>query len=159
MSDSRVVILGMNNPHSERPDSALLPWPRGVAGYRLWSMVHDVCGVSRAEYCRLTDRRNLLDARTWCHRAATERLQDVGTMLQGRRVIVLGRTLAHLMWLPSTTPASWVANSRFGCTVAYIPHPSGLCRDYNDPIIRVAAGLLVEEELCRVREAARETAR
>lgn len=149
MSDSRVVILGMNNPHSARPESALLPHPRGTAGHRLWSMVHDVCGVSRAEYCRLTERMNLVDAQTWCHRAAAERLQDVETMLQGRRVVVLGRTLARLMWLPATTPATWVANERLGCEVTYLPHPSGLCRDYNDPTMRIAAGLLLEEELYR----------
>ena len=149
MSEQRVVILGMNNPHSARQDTALLPWPRGCAGWRLWKMANEVCGVSRAEYCRLTDRRNLLDARTWDARRASERVEDVGTTLQGRRVVVLGRTLARLMWLPETTPATWQRGGRFDFEWAYLPHPSGLCRDYNDQTMRLAAGLLLEEEIHR----------
>lgn len=149
MSDLPVVILGMNNPHSARPDTALLPWPRGCAGHRLWSMVRDVCGVSRAEYCRLTDRRNLLDARTWDYRAAAERVEDAWRTLEGRRVIFLGATVRALMWRPATAPASWTLDTARNVTWSWLPHPSGLCREYNDPIVRLAAGMHIEEELHR----------
>lgn len=143
------MILGMNNPHSDRPDAALLPWPSGCAGHRLWRMVNEVCGVSRREYCRLTDRRNLLNARTWDVGAAGPRARDAWRTLEGRRVIVLGATVRRLLWRPVTPPASWTHDEKSGIDWAYLPHPSGLCRDYNDPVMRIAAGLLIEEELVR----------
>lgn len=149
MRELPVVLLGMNNPNSARPDAALLPYPRGCAGHRLWAMVHDVCGVSRAEYCRLTERRNLLDARTWCYRAAAARVEDAWSVLQGRRVIFLGASLRALMWRPVTPPASWRRDEARDVTWSWLPHPSGLCRDYNDPMVRLIAGLHIEEELHR----------
>lgn len=145
----RTIILGMNNPHSEREDAALLPHPRGVAGHRLWRMTHEVCGVSRAEYCRLTERRNLLNARDWDPVAARRGLQELEVVLQGRRVVVLGATARAVMWLPATTPGRWQRGPNYEW--CYLPHPSGLCRDYNDPLMRLLAGLVVEEELERAR--------
>ena len=140
----------MNNPHSARPDAALLPYPRGVAGHRLWSMVNEVCGVSRAEYCRLTERVNLLDSRTWDPSAAREGAAARWKALEGRRAVVLGASARNVLWLPAVGPASWSAGPG-GVTWAYLPHPSGLCRDYNNHLMRLVAGLLIEEEIERAR--------
>lgn len=139
----------MNNPHSDHPGAALFPHPVGVAGHRLWEMVHAICGVTRAEYCRLIDRRNVLNARQWDLLAAAEALQDMEVVLQGRRVVVLGATVRNLLRLPATTLGRWQRSPRFEW--CYLPHPSGLCRDYNDPLVRLIAGLIIEEEMERAR--------
>lgn len=144
-----MVLVGMNNPHSARPDTALLPYPRGCAGHRLWQMVNEVCGVSRAEYCRLTERRNLLDARTWDPLAAADRLEDAWRTLEGRRAVLLGNSVRRLMRLPRVAPASWTLDKPRNTAWSWLPHPSGLCRDYNDPVMRIAAGMHIEEELHR----------
>lgn len=149
MRELPAVILGMNNPHSARPDSALLPYPARCAGWNLWRMVQDVCGVSRAEYCRLTERRNLLDARAWDYCAAAERVHDAWRTLEDRRVIFLGATVLRLMRLPRVAPASWTLDKPRNTAWSWLPHPSGLCRDYNDPVMRIAAGMHIEEELHR----------
>lgn len=149
MVDPRPVLIGMNNPHSARPEAALLPHPRGVAGWRLWRMVSDVSGIGRADYVRMTDRRNLLDSRDWDPVAARPRAAALWDELQGRRVVVLGGSVRAALWLSSTTPASWRTDR--GVDWAYLPHPSGLCRDYNDPLLRLVAGLLIEEEIERAR--------
>lgn len=151
MTDPRTVVIGMNNPHSARPDAALLPYPRGVAGHRLWAMVSEVCGVSRHEWCRLTDRRNLVDDTTWDARTARTTAAALLDELQGRRVVALGGSVAAALWLPATTPGTWTPWR--GMMLCRIPHPSGLCRDYNDPLARIAVGLLFEEELDRTRRA------
>lgn len=112
-------------------------------------MVSDVSGISRAEYCRLTDRRNLLDSTDWDPVAARSGAAALWNDLQGRRVVVLGGSARAVLWLPGTTPASWRTDR--GVTWSYLPHPSGLCRDYNDPVMRLIAGLLIEEEIEQAR--------
>lgn len=149
MRDTRAVIVGMNNPHSARPESALLPYPAGVAGHRLWAMTHEVCGVSRAEYCRMTVRVNLVDARRWDPIAARERWEALQTMLRDRRVVILGRSALAVAHLPRTTPASWQRTENFEW--CYLPHPSGLCREYNEQLMRLAAGYTIEAEIERAK--------
>lgn len=146
MSD-RLVIVGMNNPHSERPDAALLPHPRGVAGHRLWKMLHDVCGMSRHEYCLRTERVNLVNATSWDHSAGAEAAGPLWRALEGRRALVLGATARALLWLPASSLGDWSVCR--GVRWASIAHPSGLCRQYNDPMYRLAVGLMLEDAICR----------
>lgn len=151
MLDARLVIVGMNNPLSDRPEAALLPYPVGCAGWRLWKMVNEVCGVSRAEYCRLTERVNLVSARAWDPYRAREAAAGLWSRLEGRRAVILGAATRTSLWLPQVGPASWTVTS--GVTWCSLPHPSGLCREYNDQIVRIVAGMLIEEELERSRNA------
>lgn len=151
MPDGRLVIVGMNNPLSDRPESALLPYPVNCAGWRLWKMVNDVSGVSRAEYCRLTERVNLVNARAWDPARARETAAGLWSRLEGRRAVILGAATRTSLWLPQVGPASWTVSG--GVAWCAVPHPSGLCREYNDPLMRVVVGLMLEEELERARNA------
>jgi hypothetical protein len=110
-------------------------------------MVNEVCGVSRAEYMRLTSRHNLLDEPEWCPIRARGRVEGLWEMLQGRRVVVLGAAVRNVLWLPEEAPAAWTLHR--GVTWAYLPHPSGMNRLYNDELMRRVAGYLIEEELVR----------
>lgn len=143
----RPVVVGMNNPLSADPRSALLPAPRGSAGWNLWKMCHDVCGVSRWEFRQSMEFVNLCDARLWCPLAARAKYERVSSGWEGRRVLLLGRAVLGVLRLPA--PASgllWASHAGFRW--CYAPHPSGLNRDYNDPLTRLAVGLRLEE-LCK----------
>lgn len=136
----RPVLVGMNNP---RPDAALIPWPMGCAGWRLWRMVHEVCGVSRAEWCRRTVRVNLLDSQIWDPLAAARRGEELWRTLEDRTVVVLGAATRAALRLNPTPVLSWSVSG--GVRWCWVPHPSGLCREYNDPLVRTVVGMRMEE--------------
>jgi hypothetical protein len=137
------VLVGMNNPLTPRSDAALLPYPVGCAGWRLWRMVHDVCGVSRAEWCRRTERVNLVDAQLWDAAAGARRGEELWSRWRGRRVVVLGAAVRNALRLERSPVLLW--SEREGVRWCWASHPSGLCRDYNDPMVRLVVGLRLEE--------------
>lgn len=145
MPDTRPVIVGMNNPLSASPRAALLPHPRGSSGWNLWRMARDVCGVSRAEFRRSFDFVNLCDDQVWCPLAARRKYEALESAWQGRRVVLLGAAVLGV--LRQTRPSSglkWQSHAS-GYQWCWAPHPSGLCREYNDPMARRAVGLRLEE--------------
>lgn len=153
-STLKPVLVGMNNPYSSRPEAALLPAPSGCAGWRLWRMVHDVSGVSRAEYCRTFDRRNLINTQWWDPLAARERGEALWRALEGHTVVVLGQATLASMWLPRPLELLWSVSG--GVRWCYAPHPSGLNRWYNNPVNRAAVGMRLESLLEEYRRASAE---
>jgi hypothetical protein len=154
--DQRTVIVGMNNPHSDDPRHALAPFPERVAGHRLWRMLADVDqDVSRMDYMRGFDRRNILVGREWNLREA--RLVSLGLWgsLEGRRALLLGRPVLDALSLPATAPLVWQRPEGFllaspgPSAWCYVPHPSGLNQWYNDEMNRILVGLRLEEEYHR----------
>lgn len=140
----RAIIVGMNNPHSDSPRSALLPYPKNSAGWRLWKMCHDVSGVSRAEFRRSLEFVNLCDARVWCPLAARRKWEALESAYAGRTVVMCGRLVLAASWRTRGGVGRWYASGGGG-RWCYIPHPSGLNREYNDPLLRLVVGLRLEE--------------
>jgi hypothetical protein len=140
----KTIIVGMNNPHSSRADTALLPMPKNSAGWRLWKMHNDVSGVSRAEHWRGFEFVNACDARLWDPYAARKKMANLWNSWPGRRVILCGRSLLDTMWLHRPPALAWHRDD--GVTWCYIPHPSGLSREYNDDRLRAAVGMRLMEE-------------
>lgn len=61
-------------------------------------------------------------------------------------VVCLGRRAAVAAGLPARHPwGEWAAVGRD--TITAIPHPSGLCREYNDPDARLLARRVLSEAL------------
>ena len=169
MIDSRTVIVGMNNPLSDDPRHALAPYPVNCTGWRVWRMLDDAAtaqrcsptggalpgqAVGRKGYMAAYERRNVLHAQTW---SRTEARRAGGALLAGlgnRRLIVLGvQTLAALQ----LERASWCEWRPYGGlldTLEYclLPHPSGLCREYNDATLRASAGCVLLNEYRRFTE-------
>jgi hypothetical protein len=141
-----VLIIGMNNPYSDRADTALLPYPRVSAGWRLWKMVHDVSGISRAEWCKRTDRRNLIDNKHWDLQDAMMAAEGMREFAKGRDTILLGKTVLNLLGDHVVHPLRWYDRPE-GTRVALVPHPSGLNRWYNDDVHRWATGAFLSEVL------------
>lgn len=146
MTDPRPLLIGMNNPLSRDPEHA----PEGCTGHRLWTMLHEACGASRAEYLRAFERRNVLSGRDWSLSAARAEAETLRPLLAGRTVLLLGRGVPAALRYPETEPLVW--QTQGGLLYAddparwcYVPHPSGLNRWYNEPSNRAALGRLLAE--------------
>ena len=147
MTDTRPVLVGMNNPVSLAPEHALYPWPPGCAGHRLYSMLAERRPDLRMrDYVRLFDRRNLVRG-PWDAEAARLSARAMLPDLAGRRVVLLGREVARAFDLGGLQQLGAL---RAGDVTFYLlPHPSGRNRRYNAPEVRAAAGDLLASLLPR----------
>jgi hypothetical protein len=132
------MLIGESNPHGGDPAFALYPLPEGSAG---WNLACVILGLSRAEYLRRFERRNLLAGPRWSIPEARRAALEVSTsMSEGDRAILLGARVAaafSLEYAPFEEREFVVrpgfvdqaARSRF----LILPHPSGRCRAWNEP--------------------------
>jgi hypothetical protein len=138
---AKPIIIGIKNPHSSDPADALAPWPKNSSGYRLYSMLRDRAGVTEKQYLSRFDRWNLSDMdpgapNTFIHHhirtGATvlllgdEVLRYFQPAIGIERVLIHPQVSRHVQW-------------------RQIPHPSGLCRFYNDPLAREVVGMLLQD--------------
>ncbi len=133
------LLVGEANPYSKDPRHALLPWPERAAGDRLRAIL----GLTEREYLRSFDRCNLVVGRRWnlpdARRAASA--------LVGRPtpLILLGRKVASAFCVDGPP------FSRAPPCFYLLPHPSGLCRAWNEPGAEERARALLAEFLLRER--------
>ena len=128
---ARVLLVGEANPYGGDPDFALYPSPDGCAGHRLCCLV---MGLGRAEYLRRFDRANLCPAR-WSGRQAKVtawELWEEAVRLRRPAVVLFGRKVAWA-WRRSGALSPFTVADDWGVKVACLPHPSGLCREWNVP--------------------------
>lgn len=139
----RPYILGLNQPaEGEAPLSPRVP---GSAGHRLWQMANDACGIDVEDWTRSTQCVNLLSDRQLprdYRGAARRRGEWLGPMIAGRTVVLLGADVAWAMDhdLP---PLVWSEDRDW----IMIPHPSGKNLYYNNPVCRLAVGILLADVL------------
>jgi hypothetical protein len=114
------LLLGLQHAHGSS-GPALEP-SRG-SGRRL----HQLSGLPLEDYLAASDRANLSD-----HPDLTDR----------EVVVVLGRVAWHQLGLPRR---DWfTSHHRDGTRFTLMPHPSGLCRVYNDPTARDVARITLQ---------------
>jgi hypothetical protein len=128
MATAKAIIVGSNNPYPGIP--ALSPRVPNSAGFRLWKMMNDWCGISAVEYERAFRRCN------W------DECQGGPTFLQGSEVVVLGEEVRKLLFLPKVFLHPVV---RYGSTFRQIPHPSGRCHYYNNKLCRDLVAMMLED--------------
>lgn len=156
--DPRPLLVGMNNPLSDRPGYALWPEPERCTGWHLWRMLHDRTGASPRDYVRAFARANLVVGPWDPHRATdlAHELQESG-VLRGRRVILLGREVRRAFALPAQLI---LPIEREGVRFHQVPHPSGLNRWYNDvnnrDVVASFLGVVFKEGMWAVEAGARE---
>ena len=126
-----VHLVGELNPYGADPSYALYPEPRGASGHRLREFV---LGVSTSVYMsdRVFTRRNLCVAH-WSRvvaRAAAERLVD--ELIVGDVIVALGRRVT-MSFTQQPRPFERLPIISRGATIVSLPHPSGMCREWNDP--------------------------
>lgn len=155
----KTILLGMNNPQSEKPEHALYPYPAGCAGYRLWTMLQEASVesglrmIDRAAYMKGFDRMNLLNSREWSAKDARASATELAPTLDGRRVVICGMKTAKTL-LRGLSDEQWgvwyeCAGLEFKFDYCVIPHPSGRCREYNDLEMRREVGELLLKEYLR----------
>jgi hypothetical protein len=140
--DMRPVLLGMNNPLSQKPEHALYPYPPGCTGHRIWMLLRTkLPDMSRLDYLRGFERTNLVSG-PWNMTKARVRAAQLPSLYAGRTVVVLGEKPRVALELPKQLIHP---HERDGVTWRQLPHPSGLNLWYNDADNReLAASLLFE---------------
>jgi hypothetical protein len=136
----RVLLVGELNPFGADPRFALYHLPRHSSGNRL----RCILGLTDLEYHRFLDKANLCDGK-WSAREARERLATlVDARAPGGVVVLLGGRVRdaasrfvldrcgapyELEFFKQLDLWSGSQRRRFTC----LPHPSGLCRLWNEP--------------------------
>lgn len=143
------ILVGMVNPISVKPEHALYPAPEGCTGHRIFRMLKSrVPEVTERQYLEAFVRLNLCIGE-W-EPAAARRSATViaSTAPIGTTIVLFGREVQKAFGLkdpPDVLPRRgddlFVGVPIFRC----LPHPSGRCRWYHDPLQREAASLLLEE--------------
>ncbi len=124
-TEKRVVLVGELNPYQNRRDFDLYDEPASSAGSRLRQLI---LGVKRETYFRYFIRRNLCVKR-WSMPAARREMEQLGRLLPGHVFVLLGNKVkaaagfAGVKAFETTTDGS--------STIVCLPHPSGLCRAWN----------------------------
>ena len=142
------VLLGMNNPHSASPVHALYPTPIGATGHRIFEMLREAARRSNVKvtsigYIEAFDRINLLNAVRGDPKEAKENVHNGLPLLKNRKVVVLGRKTAFAVGIKRPFNTHFFDHIDF--KYCLIPHPSGLCREYNDPaVVRRIGDLLFD---------------
>ena len=142
MSDTKPVIVGMNNPLSRRPEHALYPHPPGCTGHRLWRMLEARTGATELEYLAAFERVNLVAGRAWCPELGRGSAERYRVLFRGRVVLLLGQAVRRAFGVP---PLLVHPQELDGVTWRQLPHPSGRCRWYNESRNRRVAEVLLEE--------------
>jgi hypothetical protein len=141
----RVLLVGELNPFGADPRHALYHLPRRSSGNRLRCLL----GLTDLEYHRLLDKANLCDGK-WSAKAARERLASlVDARAPGGVVVLLGARVRSVArrFLRERFPrdaqrvdyeTDFFSSLKVGSGPEYriyvgLPHPSGLCRAWNEP--------------------------
>lgn len=116
------TLVGEMNPYGADPRFALYPLPERASGHR---MQHRVLGIGVTDYVHL--RRYNLCVGRWSIRDARKRADEILTETAPEGVVVaLGAKVASAFGVVRSTPFM-----RLGRLVL-LPHPSGLCRVWNE---------------------------
>ena len=126
MTDDSPVLVGELNPYGVDPRYALYPLPERASGHRLQELV---LGIRPRDYIRL--RRFNLCTGKWSMRDARTRAAGLKEEYAASTLVLLGRKVAtafdcgHL--------ALFARSVGVDRSIVVIPHPSGLCRVWNEP--------------------------
>lgn len=116
------LLVGEANPYGGDPSFALYPAPDGCSGHNL---CHKVLGMYRKDYLEAFERANLCPHH-WDMRAARRRAQELRTY-KGI-LILLGSKVARAFEFNPFEPFT----IQDGGKTLILPHPSGLCRYWDD---------------------------
>jgi hypothetical protein len=123
-----VLVVGEINPYRARPDRALWYEPRSSSGDRL----RRIMGLTDAQYLEHVARANLC-AERWSAEEARAAFRALDLRPYAVVVLLGARVRAACGGPPPFT----FTNSRDcpPCYLVGLPHPSGRCRIWNDPLM------------------------
>lgn len=127
------LLVGEANPYGGDPHFALYPAPDGCSGHRLCCLI---LKMRRADYLREFERKNLCPHK-WNLREAREHAAELRTWRAP--LILFGAKVAMAFEFDPFEPFT-VSD---GGKTLVLPHPSGLCRTWQEPDAFVRARELV----------------
>lgn len=117
------LIVGECNPYGGTDEFALYPAPDGCSGHRLCCLI---LGMSRHDYLDAFERANLCHGK-WSMPLARKRAREL--FAHPAPLILLGAKVARAF---EFVPFQALMIGDGGKTLV-LPHPSGLCRLWNEP--------------------------
>lgn len=138
------MLIGESNPYGSDPAYALYPHPEGSSGHRLAT---EILRMLVGDYLAAFRRCNL-SVGAWCLPEA----RIAAAAASGDRLILLGRRVCDAFELEYTP---FRIHEQFGSgprRLLVLPHPSGLCRTWNDPMAAATARLVVASLVPEVSE-------
>jgi hypothetical protein len=133
---TKPFLVGELNTRTSSGDMALYPLPPNGSGGRL----RRILGLGVEDYLTKFDRINLC-SESWNDSEARELARKVRR--PGRRLVLLGRRVARIFGLGGLEFFQRIEKD--GVVFFLLPHPSGLCRVWNDPDSSVRARSLLTE--------------
>lgn len=133
LPDRRPILVGEANPYGGDPAFALYPEPDRSAGGRLCRLI---LKLEPRDYLRRYDRRNLCPEK-WSMKVARPNAVEISKQAapEGRVVVLFGSKVAEAFY--ETSPPFSISDRPFAgfgtFPVVTLPHPSGLCRVWNQP--------------------------
>ena len=128
-----MIIVGLNNPHSDDPKDALGIVPANSSGWRLWQ----ISGLDAYDYLQhLRLNLTIMPSASPDYLAAVARKDFHEAFKKNKNVdhvIILGRTVQRAFGLKPVLLHPQVVD---GVEYRVIPHPSGRTLFYNDPVCR-----------------------
>lgn len=120
------MLVGENNPYGDDDYFSLYPRPQGSAG---WRLCHLILGMYAHDYLEVFDRTNLVAGR-W---SASQARRSAALILSSpkQKLILCGSKVSAAFGVEFHPFAS---SESEGCSLLVLPHPSGLCRLWNDPM-------------------------
>lgn len=131
------ILVGESNPYGADPYFALYPAPDGCSGHRLCRLI---LGMRRSAYLDSFERVNLCEG-SWLISQARAKARSL-TSSSDLPLILLGAKVSMAFNVPFKPFCFYRRGS-----LLVLPHPSGLCRIWNqvDAIHRARAAVL---QLC-----------
>jgi hypothetical protein len=140
----KAVIVGIFNPKSQDPKDAMEPFTKNGSGERLWKMLCEVHRITREEYRETFLGLNVVDRDPkevdWSDLGyLSRRRKRIYDVVGSRSTAVLGITAWSALQVEDSPirKVDWFGRKN---NWWLFPHPSGLCRVYNDPAMRRRAG-------------------
>ena len=122
----QLVLVGELNPYNRHPGLALYDEPPYSAGGRLRRLI---LATTQREYLRGTLRHNLCTDK-WSRAAAEAEAKRLEQLHAGRVVVLLGRRVQAAFGVGGS--AAFMVLERAPLGLLGLPHPSGLCRAWNE---------------------------
>jgi hypothetical protein len=130
----RILLLGEDNPQSSDPSFQLYPRPIGCAGHRLQTMILGL--HSESDYLAIW-RTNLCSPSWDSGRARKRARMLLSDSVPWSVIVMLGRKVARAFddaLITDTSLLPFVSCRISNRILIALPHPSGRCKDWNDPV-------------------------
>lgn len=155
-SERSTILVGEVNPYGANSGYALYPLPENSAGGRLCRLI---MRMEPRAYIRRFDRRNLCIGKWQLSAARDEAARITAEVQDNADLVLMGARVCsafRLKYEPFT-----IINADDRAVLVILPHPSGLCRLWNEPgaferarSVLIKAGVLNQQEGKRGQEEA-----